>query len=577
MRSYVADFETTTKEDDCHVWAFAICEVGKIENITIGTTIDEFMFWCENTPENSMVYFHNLKFDGQFIIYWLLKNGFRHTAKGEDRATKTFNTLISDKGFYYSIEVIFKMKGKSIKKVTIRDSLKLIPLSVEEIADTFKLPFKKLKIDYAAHNDLPVGSPLTEEETNYIQNDVKIVAFALNYFFSQGLNRITIGSCAFAEYKTLITPEKFKLYFPTPQYHDDVRQSYKGGYTYLLPQFAGKKIGAGVVLDVNSLYSYIMKTCLLPFGTPIFYRGQYRPNKLYPLYTQMIRCQFELKPGKLPTIQHRDYNGTEYLTSSNDEIMTLCLNSIDLELFFENYNIYNLEYMSGWMFKGRVGLFDKYVEKWSANKIKAKEENNPGLYLISKLFLNALYGKFGTKIRFRSKIPYINEQGSVSYKDSKIETRDGIYIAMSSFITSYARAKTITAGQTVMDNYRTGKSNIQLVYIDTDSLHCISPDGLLPEGLEISATKLGAWKFERKFTRGKYLRQKCYIIDATTDVYNPEPKYKLKVTVAGMPDSCHDQVNFRNFKIGAQYRGKLQPEIVPGGVVLRAIDFTINP
>lgn len=577
MQTYIADFETTTKEDDCHVWAYAICEVGNKEKIVYGTSIADFMEWCEKNPDNSRIYFHNLKFDGQFIIYWLLQNGFTHTTKSEDRKSRTFNTLISDKGFYYSIEVIFKLKGKNVNKVVFRDSMKLIPLSVEKIAETFKLPYKKLKIDYHAHNELPIGTPLTPEEIEYIKHDVWIVAHAIEYFYSEGLDRITIGSCALHEYKTLLTKEKFKLYFPTPRYHDDVKQTYKGGFTYLNPEFEGKTIRNGVVLDVNSLYPAVMRDSLLPFGTPIFFKGEYKPNKIYPLYIQMIRCQFELKPGKLPTLQIKHFKGTEYLTSSDDEILTFPLNSVDLKLFLENYDTYNLEYVSGWMFKGTTGLFNQYVDKWSANKIKAKEEKNPGLYLISKLFLNSLYGKFGTGTRIRTKIPYINDKNSVSYKDSEPEERDGIYIAMASFITSYARYKTITAAQKVMDNYSAGKSKLRFVYADTDSLHCISDDFSLPEELEISDTVLGAWKFEKKFTRAKYLRQKCYIQNSTEDVNNPNAEYGLKVVIAGMPEECHEQVNFRNFKIGATYSGKKQPEIVPGGVILRNIDFTIKP
>ena len=77
----------------------------------------------------------------------------------------------------------------------------------------------------------------------------------------------------------------------------------------------------------------------------------------------------------------------EYLTSSGNTELTLCLNSIDLELFFNQYDVYNIEYISGWKFKSAKGLFTDYINKWSNNKINAKKEGNHGLYLISKLFL----------------------------------------------------------------------------------------------------------------------------------------------------------------------------------------------
>ena len=225
MAVYVADFETTTDPNNCHVWAYAICEVENKENVIIGTTIDEFMEWCMDKKENNTVFFHNLKFDCQFIINWLFKNGYVHTTENKDKVTKTFNTLISDKGLFYQVEVIFEKKGKKVNKVTFQDSLKLIPLSVEKIAQSFKLPINKLKIDYDLHNNLPIGSPLSEEEKEYIKHDVQIVAYAIEYFHKQGLNKMTIGSCALSEYKKIISKKNFKRYFPIPKYDEDVRQS----------------------------------------------------------------------------------------------------------------------------------------------------------------------------------------------------------------------------------------------------------------------------------------------------------------------------------------------------------------
>ena len=578
MAVYMADFETTTDPANCHVWAYAVCDIEDPKRVMIGSTIDSFMQFCKESPTNDKVYFHNLKFDGQFIIQWLFSSGYKHVHESSERATGTFKTLITDKGLYYTIEVIFYLKGKRVNKVTFIDSMKLIPLSVEKIVEAFKLPIQKLNIDYSAHNDLPIGSEISAEEKEYIRHDVQIVAHALKYFFDQGLDRLTIGSCALNEYKSLIKADKFKLYFPPPNYHEDVRQSYRGGFTYLNPRYSGKVVKNGIVLDVNSLYPYVMYDSELPYGTPIFFKGKYKPDKIYPLYTQMIRCSFRIKPGKIPTIQMKNslyFKSTEYLESSDDEEVALCLNSVDLELFLEHYDVFNLEYVSGWKFQGARGLFKDYVEKWTKVKIEAKKAGNHGLYLIAKLFLNSLYGKFGTDTKMRFKIPDLVE-GVVKYYDSEPEQKDGVYIAMASFITSYARKITISSAQKIQDDYRSGKSKIEFVYADTDSLHCISPDFEIPEGLRIHDTDLGAWKFESKFRRAKFLRQKCYIEESTEDISAADPEYKLKITVSGMPESCHDQVNFSNFKVGARYYGKLQPQLVAGGVVLKDVDFTIK-
>lgn len=44
MKLYTADFETTTEEEDCRVWAYGICEIEKPYcNFTYGNNIEDFM------------------------------------------------------------------------------------------------------------------------------------------------------------------------------------------------------------------------------------------------------------------------------------------------------------------------------------------------------------------------------------------------------------------------------------------------------------------------------------------------------------------------------------------------------
>lgn len=400
MKKYVADFETTTNPDDCRVWAYAIVDIDDTKRpkpeVIIGTNIDDFIDWCSKQKGSPKIFFHNLRFDLSFVMNRLFQLGYEHTTDSKDRQSKTFNTMISDKGLVYQCEIIFYRKGKNVRKVVLQDSLKLIPLKVKQIPSAFGLEEVKGEIDYQRHNELPPDSPLTDEEEEYIKHDVIIVAKALNIMFEHGMNKMTIGACALNNYKEMVGKRAFKRWFPTPDYHEDVKQSYRGGFTYLEPQFAGKTIKEGITLDVNSLYPSVLRShdCPMPYGTPQFFTGKYKPNRIYPLYTQMLSCQFQIKPNKIPTIQIKHsmfFKGNEYLTSSNGEEVTLCLNSVDLELFFKQYDVWNLTYISGWMFKASVGMFDKYVDYWTKVKIKAGKEGNKGMRQIAKLCLNSLY------------------------------------------------------------------------------------------------------------------------------------------------------------------------------------------
>ena len=589
---YSADFETTTQEEDCRVWAWGVCEIGNEDNFIHGNSIESFIEFLKES-ENSTFYFHNLKFDSEFIMNYLFQNGFEWVKDKKEEKDNTFSTLISDKGQFYSMRIVFKKQGKKTKYVKIYDSLKIIPFSVEEIAKAFGLEMQKLSIDYTAYR--APGHILTEEEISYLKNDVVIVAKALNTLFSQDLNKMTQGSNALHDYKKIISYKSFQRWFPVPDYDADVRQSYKGGFTYLSPAYKNKNVKSGIVLDVNSLYPWVMDSCLLPYGEPIFYEGQYQPDRLYPLYVQMISCQFELKKGYIPTIQLKNnlaFVPTEYVITSGFEMVTMCLTSVDLELFLEHYDVYNITYHSGWKFKAASGLFSAYINKWIKIKNESTINGNKGMRTLAKLMLNALYGKFALNPKVRSKIPYY-EEGVIKYRYGDYEEREPIYIAIGTFITSYARHKTITSAQKMRDKF---------IYADTDSLHLridlpeklqnLSPKEIenlktadfiamgldIPEDFEIDPVKLGAWKCESIFYRGRYLRQKCYIEDANKPETWRRKSYDkslLNITCAGMPKSCYPFVTWDNFHYGAQYAGKLQPKHVPGGIVLKEIDFTI--
>ena len=103
--------------------------------------------------------------------------------------------------------------------------------------------------------------------------------------------------------------------------------------------------------------------------------GKYKEDKIYPLYIQMITCSFEIKKNKIPTIQIKNnksfFKGNEYLESSQNEIVCLVLTNIDLKLFLEHYNVYDLEYIAGWKFKCINGIFTEYIDKWIKRKNQA--------------------------------------------------------------------------------------------------------------------------------------------------------------------------------------------------------------
>jgi len=566
-RFYSCDFETTTDPTDCRVWLWAARDLYSDFHYW-GTDIKSFLEWAESL-EKAQLSFHNLKFDGQFIIDYLEKAGYTWVdPKFKKLKFNEYSTLISDMGQWYTLTIGFK--GHQIKIV---DSLKLLPFKVEQIAKDFHLPMLKGSIDYSAYR--APGHKPTQEELDYIFNDVDIPALALRSLYDANMTKLTIGSCALTFYKGMT--KHFDNYFPAPEYDADIRQGYRGGWTFTNPLYQGQDIGEGIVLDVNSLYPSVMADpdCLLPFGAGVWQKGELKADKFYPIFIQHLSCQFELKPRHLPTIQIKGnplFKSTDYLASSHGCIVDLCLTSVDLKLFFEHYDVYNLEYHSGWKFKAKGAIFKDYVNHWTNVKVESKKKGDYSHYILAKLMLNSLYGKFATNPKADIKRPVLHDdmvKTTIEHEDPK----KPVYLPVGMFITAWARNKTIRAAQKVFDRF---------LYADTDSLHLVGLE--IPKELEIDKYKLGAWDHEATFKRARYLHSKCYYEEIYAEETEDGLKYtnkvtdktKPKVTIAGLPADCHDQVTWDNFKLGAVYEGKLKPQIVPGGVCLIEVPFEIR-
>ena len=101
------------------------------------------------------------------------------------------------------------------------------------------------------------------------------------------------------------------------------------------------------------------------------------------------------------------------------------------------------------------------------------------------------------------------------------------------------------------------------------------PEEELKQFVDIDDYRLGAWKLESKFKKGKFIRQKCYIEE--------DYEGKINVTVAGLPKKLGKYVNFENFNSGFSVMAneidkehKLTYKHVKGGVLLVDTDFTIK-
>ena len=545
----VADFETTVIAEDCRVWAWGIAPITarELADVELGQDIQSFIKRVSEAER--VVYFHNLGFDGSFIIDWLLKNGYSHTTGNPRRGQ--FSTLISNMGKFYSINVHW-LNGRAAE---FRDSYKKLPMSVANIAVAFKLETTKGELDYALLR--PIGWEITPDEADYIRRDVLIVTRAMALQIQEGMTKLTVGADSLNEFKRLFNRKAFDGMFPilSLELDAEMRKAYRGGFTYADTRTKGKIVGNGRVYDVNSLYPAVMYHELLPYGPPQFSASAPNPTNEYPLFITSVTLMAKLKPDHIPCIQVKGnlgFSETEYLREIDEPTTVYCTN-VDLALWNEHYDLDILAFNGTWHFKAAKGLFKTFIDKWS----QIKANSTGGMRALAKLMLNSLYGKFATNPDVTGKIPVLIND-TVKLVKGPDETRNPVYTPMGVFITAYARSTTLRAAQAHYDRF---------LYADTDSLHL---SGLEDVSLNVHPTELGAWKHEYDFEQGIFARAKAY-----TELVIKGDERQYETHIAGLPINIAEQVRFEDYQNGKAFPGKLMPKRVPGGIVLEEIEFTL--
>lgn len=589
----VGDFETTVYEGQTStaVWASAVVEVGT-EEVHIFHSIEETYDYLTSLNRNVIIYYHNLKFDGDFWLNYLLYvkqftqaytkiSDLPLAVKWQDKKEMCNNSVrysISKMGQWYTL--IFKVNNHFVE---IRDSLKLLPYSVDRIGKSFGTKHKKLDMDYEGLR-YP-GCEITAKEMEYIANDVLVVKEALEIMFKEGHDKLTIGSCCLAEYKAIckhstknqleyweMFPDLYK-YSIKPEIHTNqnagqwIRKSYKGGWCYLVEGKANKLYENGITADVNSLYPSVMHSMSgnrYPVGKPCFWAGNFIPGEakrdnMY--YFVRIKTRFYIKEGYLPCIQIKGnpfYPATKWLDTSDvwdaekgvyvshwtdkdgnlrNTAVELTLTMTDFELIKEHYNLVDFQVIDGCYFYSQVGIFDEYIDKYAEIKKTSKGAKREQ----AKLFLNNLYGKMASSPDSSFKIASF-EDAILHFTQVHEEDKKPGYIAVGSAVTSYARNFTIRAAQ---KNYH-GADKPGFIYADTDSIHCDLPPEEI-KGITVHPADFCCWKLEARWDKAIFVRQKTYIEHVVeSDLFEHEdgwhgevlekPYHNIKA--AGMPKKC---------------------------------------
>ena len=683
VKHMVADFETCMTEDhkDVRVWAWGLADIFT-EEYEQGTDLDKFM---DRILGDKLIYdigYHNLKFDGNYILPWIYKHGFRYihnrvfmnTWKEGGDLTGCFTHSISESGQFYNIIIVKPRKASNNTPsfIYLWDTMKLFPESLEKVGAQYNTTHFKIKEDTDFYEEIrPVGHELTERESMYLKEDCLVLAEALRgqvekygklyrtraskafSFFKEccllwddktnvyeeryiGTKEFKIPYIAGYEdlygmrYRTLPTALKrelikkklvpeFEYHIPDFQTWDHIKESYHGGISFVNPLYQEKSIKAPItVIDVNSMYPYVMNTFNIPYGR--FEKREGEPTEDRGTWIACARVSFKLKdPWRLPCIQIKRKYGREWLSCStdyrkegelnpyNDDV--IWFTKVDYETFQESYDFTVHNWIEYYYFP-TIGATDgmRFVQKYynakqeadqRAEAIRKRYEGDIEAYEAdpeykkamldrqeAKIIMNSAYGKHGTKYIMLSQDSRYTEGQPLEFPIDRqvfnIEPEDPshYYIPYASFVTSYARQMLVKTW-----NKFKGKA----LYCDTDSIHYLGGMDEIPEDLkpEIDYKRTGAlglWSFESKesFIAGRYIRAKTYI--------EVSPDGKDHVTCAGATPAVKKLMTWDSFRVGfnawkiciengldpRQY-SKLTPKRYPSGVNLEPVNFEIKP
>lgn len=442
----------------------------------------------------------NLNIDGRLIIAHLLSQGWTST-NNDTPLTHQFEPLISEDGKIIRIRV----RGKNGLQ-DIGDMKRLVPVSLDDLK-----------------------SIVCNGDTDWrISDPVNIAARMLHHLNTEDLTRFTLSSNAYNNFLDTITRERFARIFPPLKKRESltIQQAFTGGIVYLNPTWRGKLTGPGISVDANSLYPSQAISQRLPVGKPKRYEGEPDlTNGMLTVITAVV--DWQIKPGGLPILARRwtRFEDNHHASISPTEIT---MTDIDWQLFQDNYDITVTAWRGGYQFYGMHHIFDNYMQHWG----DIKQHSQGAQRLMAKLMLNALLGKFGSRIVRASRIPVMDQQGHVTYEIQDPKTTRGIYMPIAAWVNAYARQELVTRMQANRD---------RIIYADTDSMHLIGTEE--PNNVPIDPAKFGYWKIDKRFSQSKHLREKSYL---WTDISTGD----LECRSSGMPGNIARIMNYEIFHDG---------------------------
>lgn len=469
----VADFETTPIKEE--VQKFLCGGIYDYSTFRYYESIEEIINYFIKA-EHKIFYFHNLSYDYRFLLHYLLDN---------------FDIdIIPRNSQILKIDVYNKDK----KLFELRDSYALMPLSLKKISESFCNKYKKQDFDIMDIEKIFKNNK--EKVIEYLKLDCLSLYEALDNYMkilkidkNKALN-LTLPC---------ITMQNWKRYYKDHKNiicHKNYDREFRYGYFGARTEVFNMKCDEGYYYDFNSLYPSVMLENEFPIG-----KLEKLTNDMQFFYAHIT---IEIPKTFIPPLPFK----TNYKLYFPIGKWSGWYNSVDIKLCQELG--FKVKINKGYGWNESDMIFYDYISECYNDKQKAEKENNKGLYEISKLRMNSLYGKFGEK-KDRSIITTLNydelKENMKEYTINSVDKKYNLFqiqkendpkfttTHISSFVTSLARKK-------LYDLLISIYPNNNIYYCDTDS---IITDKLLK-----TSNKIGELKLEHEVKNGYFALPKLY-------------------------------------------------------------------
>lgn len=383
----------------------------------------------------------------------------------------------------------------------LRDSLALMPGSLDKLAKTFKVDTQKVDLggrlpEEVRKTDIELFYKYAESDVRAGQEIVKRF-WDLIYKYAGNIGELpmTLPSLAMRLWRMTLDTH---IMTPKNRHLKSIeREAYTGGRTECLKPGKYKKVR---VYDINSQYPTVMMNGVFP----VDYRGAWVDE--YQGNHGIYRLRFnQTNRVSLPVLHVKTDDGLRFVyegegTYTQPEIERLLHVGGNIEVY-EGYEYY------------RMGNpFRKFIDKWYTIRKQAIARDDEGLAYVCKILMNSLYGKFGQAEEGWSVEVWDQEKKAQKLEDDA-EFRDFgdcvqvkhkreqefVFVGIAAYVTAQARMLIYGYAENAQANGN------DVIYMDTDSLH-VTGKSTLPIGPELGQLKL---EYEG---RAVYVGKKLYTL-----------------------------------------------------------------